>query len=286
MSIRGLFGRPRPEVVADEGTVRLEVEVDASGPARWGYSKPVHAGIDRLFEDGRPNFAATLNGFLRRADSLSGIAVPRGGAPGEPRWHNAYFFGLDAVALYGLLADRNPAVYLEVGSGNSTMFARRAIQDHGLRTRIISIDPEPRADVDALCDEVLRVPLQDAPATTFDQLAPGDILFLDGSHYVFTNTDATVALLDVLPSLPPGVLVHVHDVFLPWDYRPDWQARHYNEQYVLAAYLLGGTTLEPLLPAYFVYRDDELSKILAPLWERLGLTGYETAGHSFWATRR
>lgn len=54
------------------------------------------------------------------------------------------------------LAAGNPATYLEVGSGNSTRFARRAITVHGLRTRIVSIDPEPRAVVDELCDEVVR----------------------------------------------------------------------------------------------------------------------------------
>ena len=60
-----------------------------------------------------------------------------------------------------MLAGTDPATFLEVGSGNSTKFARRAIEDHGLRTRIVSIDPEPWAEIDGLCDEVLRAPAEE-----------------------------------------------------------------------------------------------------------------------------
>ena len=66
-----------------------------------------------------------------------------------PTWENGWFPALDAVTLYGLVATRNPRWYVEVGSGNSTRFVRRAIRDHGLRTRILSIDPGPRAEIDA-----------------------------------------------------------------------------------------------------------------------------------------
>ena len=63
---------------------------------------------------------------------------------------NGWLPGLDSAALYAFLARTDPALYLEVGSGNSTKFARRAITDHGLRTRLVSIDPQPRAEIDAL----------------------------------------------------------------------------------------------------------------------------------------
>jgi hypothetical protein len=81
--------------------------------------------------------------------------------------------------------------------------------------------------------------------------------------------------------------VQIHDVFLPWDYRPDWTDRYYSEQYLLAAMLLAeGSRLEIVLPAFYVYNHPGLSDILAPVWERIGLTDYETAGHSFWLRTR
>jgi hypothetical protein len=141
--------------------------------------------------------------------------------------------------LYSLLAQHNPRHYVEVGSGNSTKFARRAIRDHGLQTRITSIDPFPRAEIDSICDRVIREPVEHVALDTFDMLQPGDILFIDSSHRTFMNSDVTALSLDVLPRLPAGVIVEVHDITLPGDYPPQWTGRYYSEQYLLAAYLLG-----------------------------------------------
>jgi len=97
--------------------------------------------------------------------------------PEDPHWCNGWFPGMDAVSIYGFLAERNPAHYYEVGSGNSTKFARRAIRDHDLRTEIISIDPYPRAEIDAICDRVLRCTLEDVEPQHFNGTL--DTLFLD-----------------------------------------------------------------------------------------------------------
>ena len=194
---------------------------------------------------------------------------------------------LDIVALYSLRAELNPRVYLEVGSGFSTQFARRAISDHGLRTRIISIDPRPRADVDDVCDEVIRRPLEDVDLTVFDRLGAGDAVFVDGSHRSFTNSDATVMFLDVLPGLESGVHVGFHDIRLPDDYPPEWWHRFYSEQYLLAAYLLAeGTKFDITFPAWFIGGDEQLSQILAPLWNDGRLTGIVRDGSSFWIRMR
>ena len=72
----------------------------------------------------------------------------------------------------------------------------------------------------------------------FDELTAGDVVFMDGSHRVFENSDATVFFLDVLPSLPSGVLVGIHDILLPDDYLPMWTGYHWSEQYLMAAHLL------------------------------------------------
>jgi dienelactone hydrolase len=89
----------------------------------------------------------------------------------------------------------------------------------------------------------------------------------------------------VLPALPPGVLVHVHDVFLPYDYPQDMCDRFYSEQYVLAAFLLANPEkYVPVMPNYFVSQDAQLSRILEPLWSDPRMPVVERHGGSFWFT--
>jgi hypothetical protein len=116
---------------------------------------------------------------------------------------------------------------------------RRSIDDHGLGTRLVSIDPHPRAETEALCNEVVRQPLEDTDLSIFAALGPDDICFIDNSHLAFQNSVVTVFMLEVLPSLRPGVLVGIHDIMLPGDYPEAWRERFYNGQYLLAAFLLG-----------------------------------------------
>jgi hypothetical protein len=181
---------------------------------------------------------------------------------------NPFFSALDAISLYGLLGSREPALYFEVGSGNSTKFARRAVSDLHLKTKIISLDPSPRAEIDTLCDRVIRQPLEDVDIALFDELQAGDILFVDNSHRVFQNSDVTVFFLEVLPRLKPGVIVHIHDIFLPFDYPRAWVNRHYSEQYLLATYLLAEyRKLDILLPLAYISRHPITEPLLEAEWE-------------------
>ena len=260
----------------------LEYPIDSR--PRWDQQRPnphLYEAISRQ----RASYANSLRSFLQFSDDFSRIATrpPATHAPGDPHWINGWLPALDGIALYSLLVLHNPAHYVEVGSGNSTKFARRAITDHRLQTRITSIDPFPRAEIDAICDRVIREPVERVALDTFDVLQPGDILFIDSSHRSFMNSDVTMLFLDVLPRLKPGVLVQVHDVTLPSDYPPQWVDRHYSEQYLLAAYLLGSQDrLEIVFPAAFVSDDPELHRILAPIWAADWMAGAETYGGSFW----
>ena len=138
-----------------------------------------------------------------------------------------YFSSLDAVALYSMLFEFRPKRFVEVVSGCSAKFARRAIDDHSLQSRITSIDPAPRAEIDRLCDSVIRRPLEELDLSIFDDLEPGDFLFIDSSHRTFSNSDVTVVFMDVLPRLRTGVIVHFHDIFWPYDYLPEWADQYY-----------------------------------------------------------
>jgi hypothetical protein len=95
------------------------------------------------------------------------------------------------------------------------------------------------AEIDRLCDSVIRRPLEELDLSIFDDLEPGDFLFIDSSHRTFSNSDVTVVFMDVLPRLRTGVIVHFHDIFWPYDYLPEWANQYYSEQYLLHSYLLG-----------------------------------------------
>jgi predicted O-methyltransferase YrrM len=267
------FVRHRPElyflyhfhrVIKRQQLVFVDYPVNPS--ARYGYGKPPHRKLNDLIAKDRDGYKVALTKFWDFKDSL--LKIPAQSAdPVEPTWVNKWLSPLDMAALYCLIALNHPRQYFEVGSGVSTCVARRAVRDHVLRTRITSIDPQPRAEIDSICDEIIRQPLEKTDLAVFERLAPGDILFIDSSHRVFTNSDVTVAFLEVLPRLQPGVLVHLHDIFLPWDYPPEWRDRYYSEQYMLAAMLLGQTQrFHVALPNFFIGKDPELKAVLAPLW--------------------
>lgn len=261
--------------------IALDYPVDAR--PRYGWGSPPHAQLYELIDRGRASYAETLRSCLRFERELLAIpATPPAGAS-EPSWKNDWFVGIDLVALYSLVALRQPRLYLEIGSGQSTSVARRAVRDHALSTRIVSLDPEPRSEIDAICDEVVRSRLEDCDTALFKRLQPGDMLFFDGSHRSFQNSDVTVFFLEVLQSLPSGVLVHVHDIWLPYDYPRVWSDRYYSEQYLLAVYLLSrGDHARVVLPNAFISEDEALRSILGPLWAHPELAGVDRYGVSFW----
>ena len=187
-------------------------------------------------------------GFLRQLD-LSHIPISLSPQkPLAPAWVGGPITAFDCAALYGIVHKYSPKLYLEIGSGMTTCFARRAIADGRLSTKVVSIDPEPRREVDAICDQVIREGLETCDVSLFDQLEDGDILFFDGSHRSFMNSDVTVFFIDVLPRIKPGVIVHVHDVLLPWDY-PEFVQELVLERAIYAGCILDGVESDGLSAA-------------------------------------
>lgn len=265
------------------GTTTAVLEYPFEPRARWGWEQPPHTGMAELLGRHEEDYRHKIDGLSRHLPYLA--KIPRHPTPGQPAWMSAYWTGLDAIFQYATLVDRHPRTYVEVGSGNSTLFARQAIRDHSLSTVIVSIDPEPRADVDAACDVMQRQPLGRADLSVFDQLESGDVVLLDGTHIVFMNSDATVAFLDILPRLAKGVLVGIHDIFLPWDYPPEWTGRWYGEQYLLAALLLGHSPdWSVRFPAWYVSHHPDLAVRLEQVWEAIGELPDRT-GSSMWLER-
>ena len=188
-----------------------------------------------LFAAAEPGFAAVLSVIEDRAADLRRILETRGGARFDQDW----FPRLDAAAAYALIRELKPRRIVEVGSGHSTRFMARAVADGGLDTQITCIDPAPRASLSGLGVHHVPLLLKDS-GEVFTDLREGDVLFVDSSHVALPGTDVDRLFLDVVPRLPKGVLIHVHDVTLPEDYPAQWAWRGYNEQLLVAALLVGG----------------------------------------------
>lgn len=161
--------------------------------------------------------------------------------PPEPRWNQDWFPRMDAAIAYAIARAVKPTRIVEVGCGHSTRFFTRAADDGGLDTRITAIDPAPRADLAGIERvNLCRTTLQEAGDEPFRTIGPGDILAIDSSHILMPGTDVDMLLNRILPALPSGVYVHIHDIFLPDGYPADWEWRGYNEQQGVAPLLSGG----------------------------------------------
>lgn len=258
------------------GNFNILLDFPVDSRPRYGWGRPAHAELAEIIGAGRVDYAALLTSFLDHRENLA--RIPRhqnhGGSSTTPFWINGSLPGLDAVSLYCLLARYRPSRYFEVGVGNSTLFARRCIDDFGMPTELVVIDPYAQNAGTGVCTRLVREPLEKIDPAFFEALQAGDLLFIDNSHRVFMNSDATVFFLDILPRLRSGVVVGIHDIALPWDYPPSWVERYYSEQYLLAAYLLArGSRFRILLPNAFVSLDPDLVQTLAPLWSDLAMNG-------------
>jgi hypothetical protein len=179
--------------------------------------------------------------------------------PGEFYLDNTNYGAVDAELLFAMLRARKPRRVIELGSGMTTLLigeaARRNAAD-GVATEHLAYDPYPRAQI--LGDEpppptrfeskgATEVPLAD-----FGRLQAGDVLFVDTTHTVKLGSDVNYVVLDVLPTLAPGVIVHFHDIFLPWEYPREWfESMDYfwAEQYLIQAFLAFNDDFEVLVPA-------------------------------------
>ena len=262
--------------------IRIEYPTSASNSPRWD----PHPELERIIASGEQTYRRSLETIADYRDSLRSIDV-HAQDPHEPSWANEWLPPLDGAAIYAFIRSRSPARYVEIGSGDSTKFAARARRDGALETRIVSIDPQPRAEVDELCDRVLRVPLEAADTVRVRRAVRRRRAVLRRLAPDFMNSDATVFFLEVLPQLAGGVLVGVHDVFLPYDYPREFADRYYSEQYLLAAHLIAGNpALEPVLATFYASRHPELGSLADAVWSDRRLEGIWPDGCAFWLRTR
>ncbi len=211
------------------------------------------------------------------------------------RFHlkNGSYSYMEAVVLYGMLRDLKPKAMVEVGSGNTTLLTAHALHanataDPPARCDFVAVEPYPQdfllGDFPAK-PRLLRQRLEDVPLDVFDALGKDDVLFIDSSHVLKIGSDVRREYLDILPRLKSGVVVHVHDIFFPYEYPESWVRRHHyfwNEQYLLQAFLAFNDQFEVLCPTYWLYRKHAAD--LADAFPRMN-DGHSPPA-SFWMRRR
>jgi len=216
-------------------------------------------------------------------------SIPEEAEPGAPQqyyWANPSFNREDAATFYALIRELRPRRILEVGGGYSTMIAAQAARANG-DTRVDCIEPFPD---DVLLggypglSRLIQQPVQDVPIDEFLALDENDILFVDSTHVSKIGSDVNHLILGVLPRLRPGVVVHFHDVFLPWEYPRRWileQRLFWNEQYLLSAFMMFNRDYRTLLANHYLGR--KYPDLLRARFPVLTVPGQ---GVSFWIQRR
>ena len=249
----------------------------------WDEWKPRRMLGDAGFDLHESDQLDRLRGWARLRDVFAALRDdPRinTGPDGTPAIHNGQYETPDPEVYAGMLADFEPPTVLEIGAGWSTHVARRTISELGLGTRIQVVDPEPRIDVADVADHIVRRPIEEVPVGDLP-LEPGALLFVDSSHVTRAEGDVPHLFNVLIPALPAGVIVHVHDVFTPWDYPDAYRGRLYSEQYVLQALLAGaGERYRTLFATHWMTRT-HLDEVRAALNEAAGADD-GLFGASYW----
>ncbi|MBL8384242.1 MAG: class I SAM-dependent methyltransferase [Burkholderiales bacterium] len=275
-------------------------------PVRVHFYHPVpeYEKVDRsVFEQPRPTpgidldparFAERLAGLGRYAAECSW--PEEAGPPGTYHAGNGNFGYSSAALLHCMLRAHRITRVVEVGGGFSSLISMGALaanaRDLGGPVLFTCVEPYPSPWLAAAIRgsggaRLLVHGVQQAPLDLFGALDANSLLFIDSSHVSKLGSDVNFLFLDVLPRLAPGTWVHVHDIYLPYEY----PAAHFfgpnklfwNEQYLLQAFLAGNRDFEVVLPGYMVQRD--MAREFGAAFPR-----YDSRRHrltsSFWMRRR
>lgn len=211
---------------------------------------PVYTEVLDLMVAKQPSFREFINAISSNQNYFGAFGQ---GRP-NPDWLSRWISPLDGAAIYTGITEFKPRRIVEVGSGNTTHFMVRAIVDHSMDTTVTCIDPSPRIDVSGLPVDLKRRVLSLDDLTLVKSLKENDILFIDSSHILQQGFDLDILLNRFLPALNPGVILHFHDIFLPYSYPEKWASFRFNEQNALIGWILSGY-LDVLFSSHYVYSD-------------------------------
>jgi hypothetical protein len=218
------------------------------------------------------------------------MPVPAGPTGDSRDFHvgNEMFGALDGWLLQAVLRHYRPRQMIEVGCGWSSLLTARVNREYlGGSLQFTCIEPYPPGflaeGVEGIT-ELIEAQVENVPVETFLRLEAGDILFIDTSHTVKTGGDVHYLFSEVVPRLAPGVVVHIHDIFLPRDYPESWVrgGRGWNEQYLVQAFLSFNSGFQIVLGAAWLtdrHRDQLGTLMPGYPWNTVG------SGGSLWIRR-
>ncbi len=225
------------------------------------------------------------NCFPRFRDEYDQFPVSAPEGPEQFYFDNGRFGGTDALVAYCMVRHFKPKTIIEIGSGYSSLISGAAAAKNGAPA-LVCIEPYPLEFLTKGFPglrSLVQKKVEDVAIEFFSQLQSGDILFIDSSHTVKIGGDVNYLFLEVLPRLNPGVIIHIHDILLPFDYRRDWvmdEFRFWTEQYLLQAFLSYNSEFEVLVANSYMahYHLGEFKKTFphSPWW----------GGGSFWMRRK
>ncbi|MBS1992589.1 MAG: class I SAM-dependent methyltransferase [Cyanobacteria bacterium SZAS LIN-2] len=204
-------------------------------------------------------------------------ALPRdrGTVPHQFYLNNGTYQSVDAEMLYSMVRHFKPRKLIEIGSGFSTYLAAQAVlkneSSDGVKCVMTAIEPYPNpvlAGGFPGMTRLVRDKVQTAALSEFEALEENDILFIDSSHVLKIGSDVQYEYLEILPRLKKGVIIHIHDIFLPAEYPREWVFKHqrfWNEQYLLQAFLTCNDSFEVLFGGSYMHlkHPDKLASAFA-----------------------
>jgi hypothetical protein len=217
---------------------------------------------------------------LSAAASEDGFSFERG-----------FFSPVDAEMYYSMICLHKPRVVIEIGAGNTTHLAAAALErnreEFGVIAELHAIEPYPNPSLKkgfSGLTSLIQKPVQEVSMEVFDLLQEGDILFIDSSHVMKAGSDVQHEFFKLLPRLPKGVFVHVHDIHFPYDYLKRWvmdEQKFWNEQYVLHAFLMFNNAFQVRWCSSYMHHlhSNELAHVIP---------SYDSKKHtpsSFWMQR-
>ena len=193
--------------------------------------------------------------------------------PLEFHLDNGSFESGDAECWYQIIRANKPKRIIEIGSGNSTLMAIKAIKKNqseqlNYTCEHICIEPYEMPWLEQMDITIIREKVEEIDLSFFSQLKENDILFIDSSHVIRPQGDVLFEYLELLPSLNKGVIVHIHDIFSPRNYPKSWlqdDIRFWNEQYLVEAFLSNNDSWEIIASLNFLHHNYyNLLKEVAP----------------------
>lgn len=202
-------------------------------------------------------------------------------------YQNGTYSYTDGIMLYSMIRHFEPKRIIEIGSGYSSAVMLDAREHFVPEIELTFIEPYPKLLYSLFKDEdkkhctVFASGVQSVSLDVFQKLKADDILFIDSSHVSKTGSDVNYELFEILPNLSSGVIIHIHDMFFPFEYPKEWayEGRNWNEIYLLRAFLSHNQDFEILLFSHYMHTMHKSAFAKMPLT-------YKNKGGNLWLRKK